>query len=205
MFTLPELSYVVGALEPYIDTRTMQIHHDKHHGAYVANLNDVLKDLPQLLNQPIEDLLRNLAKVPEMIRTKVRNNGGGHANHSLFWKILGPQKDSEPAGAFVVAINNTFGSLVNLQEKMTAAGMGRFGSGWVWLVVCGGRLEIMDTSNQDSPLMEHKIPILGIDVWEHAYYLKYQNLRVEYLKAIWHVINWVEVEKNYHEALKARG
>lgn len=208
MYTLPSLPYAYDVLEPYIDEKTMRIHHDKHHAAYVNNLNDALKDSPQLLSLSVEQLMSGLNKVPDIVRTKVRNNGGGHANHSLFWKIMGPAKDEEPKGQLVVAINNTFGSLINLQEKMNTSGLGRFGSGWVWLVANPSAgsgpagLEVMDTPNQDTPLMEHKSPILGIDVWEHAYYLKYQNLRADYLKAFWHVVNWQTVAKNYNEALK---
>ena len=208
MYTLPNLPYAYNALEPYIDETTMRIHHGKHHQAYITNLNDALKDLPKLSSLSVEELMQNLHKVPENIRTKVRNNGGGHANHSLFWKIMGPANpsaDGQPQGELMTAINNTFGSLSQLEEKMNAAGMGRFGSGWAWLMVQGRNLEIMDTPNQDTPLMEHNTPILGIDVWEHAYYLKYQNLRADYLKAFWHVVNWIRVEKDYQEALKIHG
>ncbi len=194
MFTLPELPYAYNALEPYIDERTMQIHHDKHHAAYIKNLNDVLVGQDALLAIPVEELIADLSKVPEAIRTKVRNNAGGHANHSFFWQIMAPKTEA-PSGKLLEAINVAFGSLEQFQEKFAAAGVGRFGSGWVWLITTEGKLSIMDTPNQDSPLMEGKTPILGLDVWEHAYYLKYQNLRVDYIKAWWNVINWSEVEK----------
>ncbi len=197
MFTVPDLPYAYKALEPYIDERTMQIHHDKHHAAYVKNLNDALADNQKLLSMSVEDVLKDLHQVPEAIRTKVRNNGGGHANHSLFWLVMGPAKGTVPGGALVKAINAFFGSFTKFQETFTAAGMGRFGSGWAWLVATGSKLEVMDTPNQDNPIMEGKTPILGLDVWEHAYYLKYQNLRAEYIKAWWNVVNWKEVERRY--------
>lgn len=195
MFTLSELPYAYNALEPYIDEQTMQIHHDKHHAAYVKNLNDALTGNEALLNMPVEKLLADLAKVPEAVRTKVRNNGGGHANHSFFWQIMG--KSSKPTGKLLDAITSTFGGLETFQEKFAAAGIGRFGSGWVWLVSEGGKLNIVDTPNQDTPVMEGKTPILGLDLWEHAYYLKYQNLRGDYIKAWWNVVNWTEVEKRF--------
>lgn len=200
MFTLPELSYAYNALEPYIDERTMQIHHDKHHGAYVKNLSDALTGQDALLSMPIEDLMQNLAKVPEAVRAKVRNNGGGHYNHSLFWTVMSGNPKGEarkPAGEFAKAIDAAFRDVTKFQEQFTAAAMGRFGSGWAWLVVDGRKLAIMDTPNQDNPLMGGKTPILGLDVWEHAYYLKYQNLRADYIKAWWNVVNWTEVEKRY--------
>ncbi|MFZ5845353.1 MAG: superoxide dismutase [Patescibacteria group bacterium] len=202
MFTLPDLPYPYNALEPYIDERTMQIHHDKHHGAYVDNLNKALEGQRELDNLSIEQLLTDLARVPEEIRTKVRNHGGGHANHSLFWLVMappagGPGQAPLPAGELAKAINETFGSLEKFQEQFTAAAMGRFGSGWAWLVVAGEKLEIMDTLNQDTPLSEGKIPLLGLDVWEHAYYLKYQNRRADYVAAWWKVVNWREVEKRF--------
>lgn len=217
MFTLPDLPYAYNALEPYIDERTMQIHHDKHHGAYVKNLNDALSGHADFLTMTIEDLVRNLAKVPEQLRTKVRNNGGGHTNHSLFWQVMAPRQDShqkgfdgelsrtdsgqapQPSGEVARAIDAAFGNFAQFQEKFTAAGLGRFGSGWVWLILDGGKLAIVDTPNQDTPLMEGKTPILGLDVWEHAYYLKYQNLRGEYIKNWWQVVNWQEVERRYRE------
>jgi Fe-Mn family superoxide dismutase len=178
----------------------MEIHHDKHHNTYVTNLNNALKDSPELQNMSIEELVANLDKVPESARTAVRNNGGGHANHSLFWEVLGPN-GGEPTGALAEAINSAFGSLDALQEQMGTAGAGRFGSGWAWLVAAqDGTLSITSTPNQDSPLMEGKTPIFGIDVWEHAYYLKYQNLRPAYLKAIFNVVNWDAVAKRYAAA-----
>lgn len=195
MFTLPPLPYDYNALEPYIDEETVRIHHDKHHGTYVTNLNDLLKDHPDLLNMEIEKLLGNLEKVPEEIRTKVRNNAGGHANHSLFWQIMSPKAGGEPSGSLAEAIKKTFGDFSTFQEKFTAAGVGRFGSGWAWLVMEGGSLKIEDSPNQDSPIMEARTPILALDVWEHAYYLKYQNRRADYIKAWWNVVNWKEVEK----------
>lgn len=202
MFTLPDLPYAYNALEPHIDEETMKIHHDKHHAAYITNLNDALKDQEKFLNMDVESVLKSITLIPEAVRTKVRNNGGGHANHSLFWSIMGPVSESEPSGELLSAINTTFGSMMSMQEKMNTAGLGRFGSGWVWLVVSGGKLEIIDTANQDSPLMEHKTPILGVDVWEHAYYLKYQNKRADYLKAFWNVVNWKEVENRFTDAIK---
>lgn len=193
MFTVPELPYAYNALEPYIDERTMQIHHDKHHAAYVKNLNDALTT-----QDSIEDVLKNLPKLPESIRTKVRNNGGGHYNHSLFWQVMAPPSGQLPEGKFNDALVSTFGSFETFQEQFSAAGLGRFGSGWVWLVSESGKLSIVDTPNQDSPVMEGKTPILGLDVWEHAYYLKYQNLRADYIKNWWNVVNWREVEKRFH-------
>ncbi len=199
-FVLPPLPYANDALEPHIDAKTMEIHHDKHHNTYVTNLNNALKDSPKLLEMSIEELVANLDKVPESARTAVRNNGGGHANHSLFWEVLGAN-GGEPTGALAQAINSAFGSLDALKEQMGTAGAGRFGSGWAWLVAApDGTLTISSTPNQDSPLMEGKTPIFGIDVWEHAYYLKYQNLRPAYLKAIFNVVNWDAVAKRYAAA-----
>lgn len=195
MFTVPDLPYDFNALEPFIDEATMHLHHDKHHGAYVTNLNDALKDNSDLLEMSIEDLLKNLDKVPENIRTKVRNNGGGHFNHSLFWKIMAPQSQKEPSSGLMTAITRSFGSLEEMKEKINSAGLARFGSGWVWVVLEGETLSIIDTPNQDSPLMDGKYPILGIDVWEHAYYLKYKNVRADYLKAWWNIVNWEEVDR----------
>ncbi len=189
MFTLPDLPYAYNALEPYIDERTMQIHHDKHHAAYVKNLNDALPDS----TLSVEEVLKNLDQVPEVMRTKVRNNGGGHANHSLFWQIMAPNAGGKPAGSIATALDATFGSFEQFQEKFSAAALGRFGSGWAWLIVESGKLGLMDTPNQDNPLSEAKTPILGLDVWEHAYYLKYQNMRADYIKAWWNVVNWGEV------------
>ena len=196
MYTLPELPYAYNALEPFIDETTMKIHHDKHHAAYIKNLNDVLVGNEALLSQDVEALIRNLSAVPEGIRTKVRNNAGGHANHSLFWRLMAPQGKGVggvPMGAVADAIDNTFGDFPTFTEKFAAAALARFGSGWVWLVVDGEKLVILDTPNQDSPLMEGKLPVLALDVWEHAYYLKYQNMRAEYVKQWWNVVNWNQV------------
>lgn len=199
-FELPELPYAYEALEPTIDKETMNIHHTKHHNTYVTNLNAALEGHADLQNKTVEELISNLNAIPEDIRTAVRNNGGGHANHSLFWKILSPNGGGEPSGELADKINEKFGSFDAFKEQFEKAAAGRFGSGWAWLVYNNGELEIMSTPNQDSPLMEGKTPLLGVDVWEHAYYLKYQNRRPEYLKAIWNVINWDEVSKNYNEA-----
>jgi len=200
--TLPPLPYDFGALEPTIDTQTMQIHHGKHHQAYVNNLNAALDKHPDLHKRTLEDLLRQIASVPEDIRTAVRNNGGGHHNHSLFWTIMAPKAGGEPTGALGDAIKKTFGDFAKFKETFGAAGTTRFGSGWAWLAVSGGKLEIYSTANQDSPLMEGKTPVLGLDVWEHAYYLKYQNRRPDYIAAWWTVVNWPEVAKRYEAALK---
>ena len=198
-FELPKLPYAFNALEVSIDAVTMEIHHDKHHAAYVANLNKALMDQPELQKLSLEELLADkAAKVPENIRQSVINNGGGHANHSLFWSILGPNAGGAPVGTVADAINSTFGGFSTLQEKMIDSGMKRFGSGWSWLLKTkDGKLEVVSSANQDSPLMDGKTPILGIDVWEHAYYLKYQNKRKDYLDAIWNVVNWQEVEKRF--------
>jgi superoxide dismutase, Fe-Mn family len=198
-FTLPDLPYAPDALEPYIDKATMEIHHGKHHGAYVTNVNKALESAPDLAGKSLEELLaKNLASVPESIRTAVRNNGGGHLNHSMFWSIMGPNAGGQPSGKLGDAIKSTFGSFDTFKEKLTAAGMGRFGSGWAWLVKDqSAKLDIYSTANQDSPIMEGKSPIMGVDVWEHAYYLKYQNRRAEYLAAWWNVVNWKEVEKRF--------
>lgn len=198
MFTLPDLPYAYNALEPYIDERTMQIHHDKHHAAYVKNVNDALVGHDNLLAMPIDVLMKNLTTVPEPIRMKVRNNGGGHANHSLFWAVMRANPNGEPrmpSGELKTAIDKTFGNFGKFQEQFSAAAMGRFGSGWAWLSIENGKLKIEDSANQDTPLIEGRIPILGLDVWEHAYYLKYQNMRADYIKAWWNVVNWVSVEK----------
>jgi len=205
-FTLPPLPFPADALEPHIDKATMEIHHGKHHGAYVTNLNKALESAPDLQNKTIEELLaNNLAAIPEAIKTAVRNNGGGHYNHTLFWTVLGPNAGGQPTGDLAKAINDAFGSYDALKEKMSTAGATRFGSGWAWLIVKDGKLEVTSTPNQDNPLMDiaevKGHPILGIDVWEHAYYLKYQNRRPEYLTNIWNVINWNEVEKRYKAAL----
>jgi Fe-Mn family superoxide dismutase len=193
--SLPSLPYDFAALEPHIDTQTMQIHHGKHHAAYVNNLNAALEKHQALASKSPEDLLANLSTVPEEIRTAVRNNGGGHVNHTMFWQIMGPSKGGAPTGAIADAIDGAFGSFDAFKEQMNKAGVGRFGSGWAWLVSSGGKLSIESTANQDSPLMEGKKAILGIDVWEHAYYLKYQNRRPDYLAAWWNVVNWDEVNK----------
>ncbi len=192
---LPPLPYDAAALEPHIDAQTMQIHHDKHHAAYVNNLNAALEKHPSLQSKSTEDLIKNLSAVPEDIRTAVRNNGGGHVNHTMFWQIMGPGKGGAPTGAIAEAITATFGGFDAFKEQLNKAGVGRFGSGWAWLVEANGKLAIESTANQDNPLMEGKRPIFGIDVWEHAYYLKYQNRRPDYLAAWWNVINWDEVNK----------
>jgi Fe-Mn family superoxide dismutase len=197
-FTLPPLPYAPDALEPHIDKMTMEIHHGKHHNAYVTNLNKALESAPDLQNKSIEELLaNNCAIVPENIRTAVRNNGGGHVNHTMFWQIMGPNGGGQPGGDLAAAIKQSFGSFDQLKEKVNAAGAGRFGSGWAWVLKSGNGLEITSTPNQDSPLMEGRFPILGVDVWEHAYYLKYQNRRPDYLAAWWNVVNWSEVEKRF--------
>jgi Fe-Mn family superoxide dismutase len=187
---LPPLPYDAAALEPHIDTQTMQIHHGKHHAAYVNNLNAALEKHAALQGKSAEDLIKNLAAVPEDIRTAVRNNGGGHVNHTMFWQIMGPGKGGAPTGAIAAAITSTFGSFDAFKEQLTKAGMGRFGSGWAWLVEAQGKLSIESTANQDNPMTDGKKVILGVDVWEHAYYLKYQNRRPDYLAAWFNVINW---------------
>lgn len=201
-FTLPKLPYAYDALEPSIDKQTMEIHHDKHHQAYVDNLNKALGKQPDLLKQSIESILRDIKKVPEDIRQAVINNGGGHYNHTLFWEVMAPKgKGGQPAGDLAKAITD-FGGLAKLQDAMTTAGMTRFGSGWSWLIVEKGKLAVKSTANQDCPLMEGATPILGLDVWEHAYYLKYQNKRADYIKAWWDVVNWTEVGNRHAKALK---
>ena len=200
MFILPDLPYDYSALEPHIDTETMHIHHDKHHAAYVKNLNDVLVGHVDLLSSEINDILADLSKVPEDIRVKVKNNGGGHANHSLFWEIMGPGGGGEPSGKLMEMIKNSFGDFPTFQKKFSAAGIGHFGSGWAWLVVDAGKLSIVDTANQDSPVSEGNTPILLLDIWEHAYYLKYKNIRADYVKAWWNVVNWKQVEKLFEKA-----
>ncbi|HVT91522.1 MAG TPA: superoxide dismutase [Bryobacteraceae bacterium] len=197
-FTLPPLPYASDALEPFIDKTTMEIHHDKHHGAYVNNLNKALESAPELQSKTVEELLaNNYAIVPEAIRTAVRNNGGGHANHSLFWQLLKVNGGAKPSGDLGAAINSAFGSFDGFKEKFAAAAAGRFGSGWAWLVKSGSQLEILSTANQDSPLADGKFPVLGLDVWEHAYYLKYQNRRPDYVAAFWNVVNWDEAAKRF--------
>ena len=197
-FTLPSLPYATDALEPHIDKMTMEIHHGKHHNGYVTNLNKAVDSAPALAGKSLEELLaNNCAAVPENIRTAVRNNAGGHSNHSMFWTIMGPGKGGQPTGKIAEAIKSTFGGFDQFKEKFNAAATTRFGSGWAWLVNAGGKLEIVSTANQDSPLMEGKFPVMGLDVWEHAYYLKYQNRRPEYISAWWNVVDWAAVEKRF--------
>ncbi len=205
-YELPPLPYANNALEPHIDAKTMEIHHDKHHGTYVTNLNNALKDHADLASQPVEKLIADLSKVPEAARGAVRNNGGGHANHTFFWNLMAPGAGGQPSGELAKAIDEAFGSFDAFKEKFQAAGAGRFGSGWAWLVVNGGKLEIVSTANQDSPLMGKSVagaegkPVLGLDVWEHAYYLNYQNRRPDYMKAWWNTVNWAQANKNYAAA-----
>ncbi len=196
-FTLPALPYANDALEPHIDARTMEIHHTKHHQAYVNNLNAAVEKAPELAGKSLDDLMRGINSVPEAVRTAVRNNGGGHWNHSLFWQLMGPGKGGEPTGKLADAIKSAFGDFNKFKEQFAAAGVGRFGSGWAWLVNDGGKLSITSTPNQDNPLMEGKTAILGLDVWEHAYYLKYQNRRPDYITAWWNVVNWDAVAERY--------
>ena len=197
--TLPQLPYAFDALEPHIDAQTMQIHHGKHHQAYVNNLNAALEKAPELANKSLDDLMRDVNSVPESVRTAVRNNGGGHWNHTMFWEIMGPNAGGEPSGAVAEAINSSFGSFAKMKEQFAAAAAGRFGSGWAWIVSDGGKLSITSTPNQDNPLMEGKHAILGLDVWEHAYYLKYQNKRPDYVTAWWNVVNWSAVAKRFEK------
>jgi Fe-Mn family superoxide dismutase len=200
-FELPQLPYDHSALEPHIDTQTMQIHHGKHHAAYVTNLNNALANHASLQQATIEEILSNINDVPAEIRQAVINNGGGHANHTLFWNIMGPNGGGEPTGALAQAISQTFGSFADFKAQIKDAGVKRFGSGWSWLVADkDGKLSIYSTANQDSPLMQGHIPLLGVDVWEHAYYLKYQNRRPEYIATWWNVVNWPQVGKNYEAA-----
>lgn len=199
-FQLPALPYANDALEPHIDAQTMEIHHDRHHNTYVTNLNAALENAPELQGKSLEDLIANLDAVPESIRTAVRNNGGGHANHSLFWEVIGPNGGGQPTGALADAINSELGGFDNFKEDFAKAATTRFGSGWAWLVVKDGKLAVTSTPNQDSPIMEGQTPLLGLDVWEHAYYLKYQNKRPDYISAFWNVVNWEEVGKRYDNA-----
>jgi len=199
-YTLPDLPYGHDALEPHIDPKTMEIHHGKHHGGYVSKLNAALEGHDDLAGKSVEDLIADLTAIPENIRTAVRNNGGGHANHSLFWTIMSPKGGGEPSGQLADAINDAFGGFDKFKETFAAAAAARFGSGWAWLVVDGGALTVMSTANQDSPLMDSRTPILGLDVWEHAYYLKYQNRRPDYIAAWWNLINWEEVAKRFGAA-----
>jgi Fe-Mn family superoxide dismutase len=200
MYELPKLPYAFDALEPHIDARTMEIHHDRHHQVYVDNLNKAIAQAPDLASKPVEDLLRAFDSVPDSIKTAVRNHGGGHANHSLFWETMGPGGGGSPSGPLAAAIDSAFGSFTALQEKLSAAAAGQFGSGWGWLVVSGGKLDVIARPNQDSPLAEGKTPILGVDVWEHAYYLKYQNKRADYVKAWWNVVRWDKVAERFRAA-----
>ena len=201
-FVLPPLPYPTNALEPFIDAKTMEIHHGKHHQAYINNANAKLEGHPALASKSAEEIISNLAAVPEDIRTVIRNNAGGHANHSLFWTILAPHTGAEPTGDLAAAINSTFGSFAMFKEKFAAAATTRFGSGWAWLSSDKGKLLIESTPNQDSPFMEGRTPLLGLDVWEHAYYLHYQNRRPDYIAAFWNIVNWPEVARRYAEAKK---
>ena len=196
-FTLPPLPYDFAALEPHIDARTMEIHHGKHHQTYVNNLNAAIEKAPDLASKSLDDLMRTVNKLPETVRTPIRNNGGGHWNHSMFWQIMAPKTGGEPGGNLGAAIKTAFGDFAKFREQFSAAGVGRFGSGWAWLINTGGKLSIISTPNQDNPLMEGQKAIMGLDVWEHAYYLKYQNRRPDYIQAWWNVVNWKEVEKRY--------
>lgn len=196
-YKLPDLPYAYDALEPHIDKETMNIHHTKHHNAYVTNLNNALEGNEALLSKSIEELISDMDAIPENIRGAVRNNGGGHANHALFWQLLSANGGGAPSGALAEAIDKKFGSFDAFKEQFAAAGATRFGSGWAWLVLNNGELEVMSTPNQDSPLMEGKTPLLGLDVWEHAYYLNYQNRRPDYIAAFWNVVNWDEVAKRF--------
>ncbi len=199
-YTLPDLPYAYDALEPYIDEETMHLHHDKHHNTYVTNLNSAIEKYPELGEKTIEELLSDMDAIPTDIKTAVRNNGGGHANHSFFWEIMAPNAGGKPTGEIKEAINEAFGDFSSFKEEFKKAAAGRFGSGWAWLVMENGKLAITSTANQDSPLMEGKTPILGLDVWEHAYYLKYKNVRSDYIAAFWNVINWDEVNKRFEAA-----
>jgi Fe-Mn family superoxide dismutase len=199
-FTLPPLPYDFAALEPHIDAKTMEIHHGKHHQTYVNNLNAAIEKAPELAKKSLDDLMRDASRLPEAVRTAVRNNGGGHWNHSMFWQIMAPKAGGEPGGNLSSAIKSAFGDFAKFREQFSAAGVGRFGSGWAWLINTGGKLSIASTPNQDNPLMEGQKAIMGLDVWEHAYYLKYQNRRPDYISAWWNVVNWKEVEKRFASA-----
>ena len=198
-FTLPPLPYDFAALEPHIDARTMEIHHGKHHQTYVNNLNAAIEKAPELAKKSLDDLLRTVSSLPEAVRTPIRNNGGGHWNHSMFWQIMAAKAGGEPGGKLGQAITSTFGDFAKFREHFSAAGVGRFGSGWAWLINTGGKLSIISTPNQDNPLMDGQKAIMGLDVWEHAYYLKYQNRRPDYIQAWWNVVNWKEIEKRFAE------
>jgi superoxide dismutase, Fe-Mn family len=199
-YTLPSLPYATNALEPHIDTMTMEIHHGRHHKAYVDNVNKALESQAALANKPIEQLLREISQVPENIRQAVINNGGGHANHAMFWEIMGPGGGGNPSGPLADDISKTFQSFDNFKAQVKQAGVGRFGSGWAWLVLADGQLKVISTANQDSPYMSGQTPIMGVDVWEHAYYLKYQNKRPDYLDAWWNTVNWAKVAERYAKA-----
>ncbi len=204
-FEVPPLTYDYNALEPYIDEQTMHLHHDKHHAAYVTNLNTALEGQSQLTSMSVEDILRHINDVPETVRTAVRNNGGGHSNHSMFWAIMKPNGGGQPGGALAQAISDTFGGFDTFKKQFNDAGVKRFGSGWAWLVADqSGKLSVISTANQDSPLMDGLFPVMGNDVWEHAYYLKYQNRRADYLEAWWNVVNWDEIAKRYEQARSGR-
>ncbi|MEI5989608.1 superoxide dismutase [Fe] [Enterococcus termitis] len=199
-YTLPDLPYAYDALEPYIDVETMHLHHDKHHNTYVTNLNAAIDKHPELGTKSVEELIADMDSIPEDIRTAVRNNGGGHANHSFFWEIMAPNAGGAPTGEIKDAIDAAFGSFDKLKEEFKTAATGRFGSGWAWLVLNNGKLEVTSTPNQDSPLMDGKTPVLGLDVWEHAYYLNYKNVRPEYIDAFWNVVNWDKVNEHFTAA-----
>lgn len=201
-FTVPSLPYAYDALEPHIDKETMTLHHDKHHAAYVNNLNAAIEKHPELGSKSAEDLIKNLNGVPDDIRTAVRNNGGGHVNHSMFWEIMGPGGGGDPKGALADAIKSTFGDLATFKTQFQDTGVKQFGSGWVWLVVSDGKLQVVSTPNQDNPMSQGHKPVMGNDVWEHAYYLKYQNRRPDYLKAWWNVVNWDAIAKRFDAAKK---
>lgn len=196
-YQLPELPYAYDALVPYIDEETMHLHHDKHHNTYVTNLNAAIEKHPEFGTKTVEELVAVINEVPEDIRTAVRNNGGGHANHSFFWKIMSPNGGGEPVGELKAAIDETFGSFDEFKAQFKAAAAARFGSGWAWLVLDNGNLAIMSTANQDNPLMEGKTPVFGLDVWEHAYYLNYHNVRPNYIDAFWNIVNWEQANENY--------
>jgi superoxide dismutase, Fe-Mn family len=199
-FTLPPLPYDFAALEPHIDAKTMEIHHGKHHQTYVNNLNAAIEKAPELAKKSLDDLLKNVSSLPEAVRAPIRNNGGGHWNHSMFWLIMAPKAGGEPGGKLGQAITSTFGNFAKFREQFSAAGVGRFGSGWAWLINNGGKLSITSTPNQDNPLMDGQKTIMGLDVWEHSYYLKYQNRRPDYIQAWWNVVNWKEIESRYASA-----
>lgn len=199
-YTLPDLPYAYDALEPYIDVETMHLHHDKHHNTYVTNLNAAVEKHPELAEKSVEELISSMSTIPEDIQTAVRNNGGGHANHSFFWEILAPNAGGEPTGDLKAAIDETFGSFDELKAEFKTAATGRFGSGWAWLVLDNGTLKVTSTANQDSPLMEGQTPVLGLDVWEHAYYLKYKNVRPDYIEAFWNLVNWEKANEIFSAA-----